>query len=70
IPRWLKHPLFPQSGSGPVLTRPRQGQASPRSRSVVRRIGSTLPLKPCPRATFEVSGRRRDQVIPVGSCCS
>uniref|UniRef100_A0A8B9PXV4 Mitochondrial fission regulator n=1 Tax=Apteryx owenii TaxID=8824 RepID=A0A8B9PXV4_APTOW len=24
------------------------------TRSVVRRIGSTLPLKPCPRATFEV----------------
>uniref|UniRef100_A0A8C9ESL6 Mitochondrial fission regulator n=1 Tax=Pavo cristatus TaxID=9049 RepID=A0A8C9ESL6_PAVCR len=25
------------------------------ARSVVRRIGSNLPLKPCPRATFEVS---------------
>ncbi|NWY71737.1 MFR1L regulator, partial [Erithacus rubecula] len=24
------------------------------ARSVVRRIGSTLPLKPCPRATFQV----------------
>uniref|UniRef100_A0A8D0F5K2 Mitochondrial fission regulator n=1 Tax=Strix occidentalis caurina TaxID=311401 RepID=A0A8D0F5K2_STROC len=38
------------------------------ARSVVRRIGSNLPLKPCPRATFEVSGRVRDLVI--GSCCS
>lgn len=25
------------------------------ARSVVRMIGSNLPLKPCPRATFEVS---------------
>lgn len=33
------------------------------ARSVVRRIGSNLPLKPCPRATFEVSVLTRSLVV-------
>lgn len=40
------------------------------ARSVVRMIGSNLPLKPCPRATFEVSVPCPGTWGTASRCCS